>query len=338
MSTPKGIELQIEIMDDLKRFFSTTPNCLLRGERQPELGLDFRGYSLRARCILGALYSMKSGYRCDRERIDDLAPELGRDGVDTVLKELKKRRNLRTTRINDPDNKGRFIWRWQVSLKPFADEVEDKTAGQSIPGSAGDGSTTDGSAMPGQSGALKDREEPGSSRRTTESFSRSTTDQENSPPTPRAPADGASGQTREGGDGSPSQEEQTRALIAEVKAADPGWRYIDQRTRSALSDPAVKRHPFAVIRLALLELADGKHGPTTSPMRLCELGPDAPWWVSAYRQVAEELSAQNPPPPPAPWCGECEAADYRWVETGEGRLAKCPTCNPHAARTPAGTP
>jgi len=49
------------------------------------------------------------------------------------------------------------------------------------------------------------------------------------------------------------------------------------------------------------------------------------WWAAAAQQT--------PRPPWPPWCGDCDADDYRWIETPDG-ATKCPTCNPHAA--PAG--
>lgn len=37
-------------------------------------------------------------------------------------------------------------------------------------------------------------------------------------------------------------------------------------------------------------------------------------------------------PPLPPWCGFCSADDYRWIETADGRWAKCRECNPDAAK------
>jgi hypothetical protein len=44
--------------------------------------------------------------------------------------------------------------------------------------------------------------------------------------------------------------------------------------------------------------------------------------------------APKPKPAEIPWCGQCDAANNRWIEKpdaeGNNRWARCPTCNPHA--------
>ncbi|MES2343828.1 MAG: hypothetical protein V4597_19335 [Pseudomonadota bacterium] len=144
----QGIELLIEQADPLAASFQILPNALLRGDRDEQQGFDFRGYTLRERALLGALLGMASGYRCSRARIDAIAgDDLGTDAVATIIKGLKRRGHLRTTRVNDPDRSGRFVWQWKISLRPMAAAVEE-TAGQTMGGSAIHGSPTHGDPPP----------------------------------------------------------------------------------------------------------------------------------------------------------------------------------------------
>ena len=174
-----GIEISLHQHRPLTEHFQMLPNALLRGDHDPDAGYDFRGYTLRERAILGALAGMAEGYRCSRSRIQALAPELGVDALDTVLKGLRDKGHLRQTRVNDPDS-GKFVWRWDVSLEPIfaaamamgshsggrADVApvpegregddpgdEEETAGQSMGGLSTHGSSMGGSAMGGQSGS-----------------------------------------------------------------------------------------------------------------------------------------------------------------------------------------
>jgi hypothetical protein len=159
----KGIELEIEQVGDLEREFKSLPNALHRGEASKVLGLDFTGMTLRGRALLAALLSMSSGYRCSRDRIAKLAPELKRDGLDTVLKELRERGHLRQVRVNAEG--GKFFWRWSVSLRPIfagqamsgksGDGLEPDERDETIPGSTVDGRAVDGSAVDGSSGPCR---------------------------------------------------------------------------------------------------------------------------------------------------------------------------------------
>lgn len=123
---PRDIEIIIEQDEPLTAKFMTAPNALFRGERDVDLNYDFRDYTLRERCILAALLSMKSGFRCNRRRIAKLAPELGTDALDTVLVGLRLKGNLRI--VQDNGGGGRFAYRWGVALRARADWAEAETA------------------------------------------------------------------------------------------------------------------------------------------------------------------------------------------------------------------
>lgn len=53
-------------------------------------------------------------------------------------------------------------------------------------------------------------------------------------------------------------------------------------------------------------------------------------WLPA----ASELKPDDAGPPPLrtvqPWCGHCDADDYRWIQGPDGRWTKCQQCNPDA--------
>ena len=122
-----GISSNIEITIETERLsdhFLMSPNDLHRG-----MG-EWAGLTLRARALLAALLTTKSGWTTSRAAVDALAPELGTRGVTTVLNELRTRRLLYTHRVNA--GHGRFTWRWFVYLRPKP-EGYDPTGGKSYP-------------------------------------------------------------------------------------------------------------------------------------------------------------------------------------------------------------
>jgi len=317
----RGIELVIEQLDDLKDHFQTLPNALLRGDRDEKYGFDFRDYTLRERALLGALVGMQSGHRCSRARIDMIAGrDLGPDAVDTIIKGLKRRGHLRTTRVNDPDRSGKFVWRWQVSLRPTLVAVDDidETAGQpmggpSTHGPSTDGPSMDGSAIGGQSGS-KYVEEPGV-RRTR--GSRTTT-------TPRRRTAAV-----EAVEDAPPAEKTQGELVDAALAAAPHW----SRTKllEVLDHPDMRdritRAPAATAA-ALLAVASGRYGYTRSPRRVLE---DGDWWGEAHGTAPAPV-ASPPPAPPQRCPGGCmrgmilveQVVDGH--RTGRDRPQPCPHC------------
>lgn len=134
-------------------------------------------------------------------------------------------------------------------------------------------------------------------------------DEDNPPPTPvinnspeAVPTD-----KNQGGDNfsNPRPKDPADQLVAELIALAPPWRLLAVRTREALADPGVQSHPFEVVRLALLELAEGKHGPTRSPRRVLE---DGPWWDAAYHRVAAAMGPALPSPREAA-IADCDLCD-----------------------------
>lgn len=129
MASPgRDIEIIIDQDDDLKKRFTTAPNALHRGERDIELNYDFRGMTLRGRALLAALASMQTGWKCNRRRIEALAPELGSKALDDVLWELRSRGHLRIVQENGTG--GTFVYRWGVSVRGRVDWAEAEVAGR----------------------------------------------------------------------------------------------------------------------------------------------------------------------------------------------------------------
>lgn len=163
-----GGDIEIAVFaESLADRYLISPNALHRGDDDKALGVSFQGMTLRERALLAALLTMKSGYRCSRQRIDRLAPELGRAAVDTVLRGLRNRGHLRQTRTNDPET-GKFVWRWDVSFRPvFAGQTMPQLQGGgnetddwdgTIHGSAIHGSSVDGSPINGSSAPHREEE------------------------------------------------------------------------------------------------------------------------------------------------------------------------------------
>lgn len=156
------------------------------------------------------------------------------------------------------------------------------------------GSSSAGSSSAGQTGT---KEEQGVENQGLEN-------QVQNPPSPPALPDLSADATQPRGKDSlqpkPNLDEDlaTRALISELKVINEAkpvsarWQYVDQRTRSVLREIA-DRHPFAVVRLALLALAhgDSTYGKTMSPRRLAEAGP---WWDDAYTLYRSSPAGRTP--------------------------------------------
>ena len=143
-----GVSSNIEIMIETERLsdhFLMSPNDLHRG-----MG-EWAGLTLRARALLAALLTTKSGWTTSRSAVDALAPELGVKGVTTVLNELKARRFLYTHRVNAGN--GKFTWRWFVYLRPRAEGFSPMGAGsypQALPSGHDGGDLRKQDVFPGR--------------------------------------------------------------------------------------------------------------------------------------------------------------------------------------------
>lgn len=279
-----GLEIVIEQDDPLEDHFKSLPNALLRGELDDKYDFDFRGYTLRERAMLAALLSNAKRYRCTRARIEALAPELGPDGLDTVLGGLKAKGHLRTTRVNDPDSRGKFVWRWQVSLRPMP-AASAKPAGQSMGGLATDGPATDGPAMDGQAGS-KYLRRPG--------VKKTTSPNPRSGGTPPQPA-----QVQEGEE-APPEDQQPPA------GAPPGWPGEDLAEAAALRAVLTAAQRRQLPRRRAGELADLikerlAAGWTTAQV-VDVLGEPLDGVDSVYATLRWRITnlLDGPPPPPAP--------------------------------------
>lgn len=110
-SVPNGGDIEIELhVETLSTHFLISPNDLHRARG------DWNGLTFRARALLSALLTMRTGFVMSRGAIDALDPSLGRKAMNTVITELKERGFIVATRSNGDD--GRFRWRWSVYLRP----------------------------------------------------------------------------------------------------------------------------------------------------------------------------------------------------------------------------
>ena len=266
------IELEL-IIERLSDHFLISPNALHRGED------DWEGFTLRERAMLSALLSMKSGWKTTRKNIDKLAPELGRDAINTVLGGLRSKRVLFTRRINA--GHGRFTWQWKVFMRPqpkgadvFAGHAIDgppvhgETAGRTIDGSTVDGPPVDGSPING---------EPDANRST---LALEGPPEEKYPPTPHAIEPSAVAPVElktKTGEGNSNLEPRAPDLIAaaidQAIRLRPTW--TPERVADVVADALAAGRPEPLIVAGIVSLARGDHGPTRSPRRLLEAGP---WW------------------------------------------------------------
>jgi len=134
------IEIGISV-ESLSDHFLISPNVLHRGEG------EYAGLTLHERGMLAALLTLRPGtgrqWNTSRAGINDLAPELGRDKITSILNGLHAKRYLYKRRVNL--GAGRFRWEWRVFMKarpegydPFTDVIPTI-----------DGTTIDGEAVNG---------------------------------------------------------------------------------------------------------------------------------------------------------------------------------------------
>ena len=180
-----GVSSNIEIMIETERLsdhFLMSPNDLHRG-----MG-EWAGLTLRARALLAALLTTKSGWTTSRSAVDALAPELGVKGVTTVLNELKARRFLYTHRVNAGN--GKFTWRWFVYLRPRAEGFSPMGAGsypQALPSGHDGGDLRKQDVFPGRTILPSATDGQGQSIRSTSLLE---VPEELTPPTPAVVAAG----------------------------------------------------------------------------------------------------------------------------------------------------
>lgn len=272
-------DIEIELfVDRLSDNFLMSPNDLHRGRG------DWSGLTLRARALLAALLTMRSGWRISRKTIDDMAPELGRKGVSTVLRELRERGFIETAKINGED--GKFTWCWRIHLHPTSvgpsGDDGDPTTGPS--GDDGHdqgkhpvspGRTIGPSAIDGQGDLLRrpclseELEEP-----------------------PHPPRDDRSAPTAvkatTGGD-PPENPDPEDEAITDAIGHQPTWRPIAVRAaiRQAVSNGLDPESAYQ----AIVDLAEGtRYGPTTAgPQRILARGP---WWTPGSTFIAAPPRSQ----------------------------------------------
>lgn len=328
-----GIELVIEQLDPLEDHFKTLPNALLQGKRDDKYGFDFRGYTLRERGLLAAFLSMGNGWRCTRAEIAALAGGLKDDALDTVLKGLRAKGHIHQTRVNDPTRHGWFVWVWRISLRPMmtaADLAGEETPAQTMGGKTPHGKTaghtmgglsTGGPSIDGKTGSsLK---EPGSSSKNLKTTTPGPSTRRRAP-APRTP------DPVEAAVDLPESEDPPPDFVAEVLDLVPRW--TPTLIREALTHPDVAWRPRDLVRAALLLIARGRYGHTTTPLRVVAAGP---WWDVVYGRTPDPTDPTPDPGPPRHLCFRGEVLVPDPADPRQDTRHPCPVCRPDAAAASA---
>jgi len=267
------IEIGISV-ESLADHFLISPNALHRGEG------EYATLTLHERGMLSALLTLRPGngqqWSTSRSGVNDLAPELGRDKISSILKGLSDKRYLYKRRVNM--GAGRFRWEWRVFMKARPEGYDPFT--NDIP--TIDGTTVDGEYVNGRDvlehGVSAGRTIDGSIGPNQPSLKevpllRST--KKKNPPTPHTTAPAiVAGPTNMG------EEEETNDETTAITAAirhQPTWRPV--AVRAAVRQAIAEGLPDPVAYRVIVDLAKGDtYGPTTAgPQRIIARGP---WWIS----------------------------------------------------------
>jgi hypothetical protein len=332
-----GADVEIEIVrETLSDRYTMLPNALLRDAT----------LTVRSRGLLAALLSMRSGWRTTRAKINrDICPELGREALNTVLRELREAGYITTWRVNDPST-GRFRWRWEVRMSPApapgdGDTGSSKTAGQPMDGLAAlgpvDNQETAGQPMDGLpdhgrtvDGLAAHGPTCGNTAKPQVSPSTGKPSPGNPPPIERTSIEKKPTTT------TPlAVPDRYRETVDTVRALRPGW--LVREILAALEHPDVRerdldglgRAQAALILLA--EDVDGRaYDHTRSPTRLPFAGP---WWADAEARIRPRSSL------PQSRSESCQVAGCRGgmvrIDVGDRVAALyCPICRQqqHAAQ------
>lgn len=103
-------------------------------------------------------------------------------------------------------------------------------------------------------------------------------------------------------------------MLAEAKVKHPTWGAT--QVRAVLREALADRGDVAKVEAAWKQCL--AHPQTTAPGRFNKWH-DAPWWSAAVSGGSAAKSVE------LPWCGKCDPQG-RWIETADGRAAKCPDC------------
>jgi len=271
--TTSDIEIGISV-ESISDHFLISPNDLHRGDG------EYAGLTLHERGMLAALLTLRPSngrqWNTSRASINDLAPELGRDKISSILKALATKRYLYKRRVNM--GAGRFRWEWRVFMKarpdgydPFANDVPtiDGTTvdGKSVngcdlrKGDVSTGRTIDGLSVTDRT-SLKEVPNPKKYQKKTPP-----------PPTPQTPpAPTTETSPTTGGE---ETDEETTAITDAIRH-QPTWRPI--ATRAAIRQAIAEGLPGPVAYRVIVDLARGDtYGPTTAgPQRIIARGP---WWT-----------------------------------------------------------
>jgi hypothetical protein len=272
------IEIGISV-ESISDHFLISPNALHRGED------EYAGLTLHERGMLAALLTLRPGngrqWNTSRAGINNLAPELGRDKISSILNGLHAKRYLYKRRLNM--GAGRFRWEWRVFMKARPEGYDPFTT--DVP--TIDGTTVDGKHVNGDEQRKDDvpagrtidgflvtnrpSPEEGSTLRSTRSTLRSTRSTSPLPPAPPAPAIEAAPTTG----GEEKNDEETTAITDAIRH-QPTWRPV--AVRAAIRQAITEGLPASVTYRVIVDLAQGDtYGPTTAgPQRIIARGP---WWT-----------------------------------------------------------
>jgi len=307
------IEIGISV-ESISDHFLISPNSLHQGKD------EYAVLTLHERGMLAALLTFHLGtgqqWNTSRAGINDLAPELGRDKISSIINGLQAKRYLYRRRVNM--GAGRFRWEWRVFMKarpegydPFVLDVPtidgttvdgkhvngDEQRKDDVPA----GHTIDGSLVTNRT-SLKE----GSSLRST----RSTSPIPPAPPALAVAADPTSG-------GTETIDEETTAITDAIRH-QPAWR--SAIVRAAIRQAIAEGLPATTAHRVIVDLARGDtYGPTTvGPQRIIARGP---WWTpGAVFVPAPTKDARNDcerhPGQLAESCACCEGERRGTVTTG----------------------
>jgi hypothetical protein len=300
--TTSDIEIGISV-ESLSDHFLISPNALHRGEG------EYAGLTLHERGMLTGLLTFRSGngqqWNTSRSGINNLAPELGRDKISSILKGLRTKRYLYTRRVNM--GAGRFRWEWRVFMKarpdgydPFADTVPTI-----------DGTTVDGKSVNGhdlrKEGVSADRtidgllvtNQPSLQEVPTPEVPRRKTP---TPPTAPVPVPAIEACPTSGGEES---NDETTAITDAIRH-QPTWR--PATVRAAIRQAITDGLPTPVAYRVIVDLAEGTvYGPTTAgPQRIIARGP---WWTpgAVFVPKGTKAECEHHIGQPARFCVCCES-------------------------------
>ncbi len=309
-----GIRVKVR-RSNLNDGYLITPNELFRGT---DIYADLTVYE---RMYLGAGLSCSDDYDTTLENLDACIKELGRDKREQVRRRLREAGFLTLSRVSDGQS---FVWALEFFMDPLPPEDRDvlpakkdkpapkkrippqlreeqETPGQATPSNSGHGRIPDGQGM---SEALDAQGLGGQGDVNKEEKNHLEKNQD--PPRSEGPVTAEI--TSMSGEGEDSKDEPPNELSTFVAwfARNTPWPalVVEEALASAVTQG---RGDLRRCATALRELAEGRHGHTSSPRRLLK---DGPWWAATAppkrdRRVGPRCKKKGHEREPAEGCVPC---------------------------------